>query len=63
MLFYKKFLLQISQVKNIDNKSELTKNNQSIKNEEDAIPEAKTPPLPIIKAINGTSTTGKFRLF
>lgn len=47
----------------MDNKSEVLKNNQSIKKkEEDTIPEAKTPPLPIIKAINGTSSTGKLYL-
>lgn len=36
-------------------------NNQSIKNKEDEkILEAKTPPLPTIKAMNGTSTIGKY---
>lgn len=53
----------MSQTKNIvDNKSDVTKSNQSIKKkEEDKIPDAKTPPpLPIMKAMNGTLTAGKF---
>lgn len=56
------YYFQVSQTKIVvDNKSEVTKNSQSIKKkEEENIPEAKTPPLPIIKAINGTSTIGKF---
>ncbi|XP_003246335.1 THO complex subunit 2 isoform X1 [Acyrthosiphon pisum] len=50
---------KVSQIKNIvDNKSDVTKNNQSIKKkDEDTVPEAKTPPLPVIKVINGTSST------
>ncbi|VVC38245.1 THO complex, subunitTHOC2, C-terminal,THO complex subunit 2, N-terminal domain,THO complex [Cinara cedri] len=50
---------KVSQIKNnVDNKSGVTKNNQTIKKkEEDNIIEAKTPPpLPIIKAINGISS-------